>query len=67
MFGLELISNLLNSESAPKSRVFEMVGKIAKFYSGGMYSVQLLSLLRKVGSSGLFLRPQNFIWILYGN
>ncbi len=30
-----------NIESAPKSRVFEMVGTVAKYYFDGMPSVQL--------------------------
>ncbi len=30
-----------NGESAAKSRVFEVVGKIAKYYFDGMPSVQL--------------------------
>ncbi len=51
-------------ELAPKNRIFEMVGKVAKFYYGSMDSVQLLSLIRKVESSGLLLSPQNFIWFL---
>ena len=39
-------------ESTPKSRFFEIAGKDAKFYFGSMYSVQLLSLLRKVQFAG---------------
>ena len=35
-------------ESAPKSRFFEIAWKVAKYYSGYMLSVQLLSPLRKV-------------------
>ncbi len=44
---------------APKSRAFEIVGKVAKFYSECMFSVQWLSSLRRVEAQNKIIFDYN--------
>ncbi len=58
---------MLTQMLVPKSRNFLTAVNFAEYYSELTIPVQLLSSLRKVECSGLFLSSQNFIWFLHKN